>query len=78
MTFPACGGSARLKLGSGGAPATGQIAWPPAIALVAGTVPGAQFGGSMSKKIDARYLRIVIAVIIAVTGIKTWQQVATV
>jgi uncharacterized membrane protein YfcA len=57
--------------------ATGQIIWPAAIALVVGTVPGAQLGGNMSKKIDAKYLRIVIAVIIAITGIKMWHQVAT-
>ncbi len=63
--------------GTIGKMATGQIIWPAAIALVAGTVPGAQFGGNMSKKIDARYLRIVIAIIIAVTGIKMWHQVAT-
>ncbi len=63
--------------GTIGKMATGQIMWPAAIALVAGTVPGAQLGGTMSKKVDARYLRIVIAIIIAVTGIKMWHQVAT-
>jgi uncharacterized membrane protein YfcA len=56
---------------------TGQIVWPAAVALVAGTVPGARFGGSMSKKIDARHLRIAIAVIIALTGLKMWHQVAS-
>jgi hypothetical protein len=62
--------------GTIGKMATGQIMWPAALALVAGTVPGARFGGNMSKKVDARYLRIVIAIIIAVTGIKMWHQVA--
>ncbi len=62
--------------GTIGKMATGQILWPAAVALVAGTVPGAQFGGNMSKKVNAKYLRIVIAVIIAVTGIKMWHQVA--
>lgn len=62
--------------GTIGKMATGQIIWPAAIALVVGTVPGARFGGNMSKKIDARYLRIVIAVIIAVTGIKMWHSLA--
>jgi uncharacterized membrane protein YfcA len=46
------------------------------VALVAGTVPGAQLGGNMSKKVQSRYLRIAIAVIIAVTGIKMWHQIA--
>jgi uncharacterized membrane protein YfcA len=63
--------------GTIGKMATGQIIWPAAIALVAGTVPGARLGGNMSKKVDARTLRIVIAVIIAVTGIKMWHQVVT-
>jgi uncharacterized protein len=54
---------------------TGQIFWPAALALVVGTVPGAQFGGKMSKKVNTRYLRLAIAVIIAVTGVKMWSQV---
>jgi uncharacterized membrane protein YfcA len=55
---------------------TGQILWPAALALVVGTVPGAQFGGILSKKVNARYLRITIAVIIAATGLKMWHHVA--
>jgi uncharacterized membrane protein YfcA len=62
--------------GTIGKMATGQILWPAALALVVGTVPGAQFGGTLSKKVNARYLRIAIAVIIAVTGVKMWHQVA--
>ncbi len=62
--------------GTIGKMATGQIMWPAALALVVGTVPGARLGGNMSKKVDARHLRIVIAIIIAVTGIKMWHQVA--
>lgn len=54
---------------------TGQIIWPAAIALVAGTVPGAQFGARISKNVNTKYLRIAIAVIIAITGIKIWSQV---
>jgi hypothetical protein len=56
---------------------TGQILWPAAIALVVGTVPGARLGGAVSKKIDVRYLRIVIAAIIAATGVKMWHQIGT-
>jgi hypothetical protein len=56
---------------------TGQIIWPAAIALVIGTVPGAQFGGKVSKKINTKYLRLAIAVIIAITGARMWYQVLT-
>jgi len=63
--------------GTVGKMATGQILWPAALALVVGTVPGAQFGGGVSKKINTKYLRLVIAVIIAITGIKMWFQILT-
>lgn len=56
---------------------TGQILWPFALALVLGTVPGAQIGGRMSKKVNTKYLRIAIAVIIAITGLRMWYQVLT-
>ncbi len=61
--------------GTIGKAATGQIIWPAALALVIGTVPGAQFGGGVSKKVNTKYLRMAIAVIIAITGIKMWSQV---
>lgn len=63
--------------GTIGKMATGQVLWPAALALVAGTVPGAQFGGMMSKRVNTKYLRIAIAVIIALTGIRMWYQMAT-
>jgi uncharacterized membrane protein YfcA len=63
--------------GTIGKMATGQIIWPYAIALVIGTVPGAQIGGRVSKKVNTRYLRLAIAVIIAVTGLRMWYQVVT-
>jgi uncharacterized protein len=61
--------------GTIGKMATGQILWPTALALVVGTVPGAQFGGGVSRKVNTKYLRLVIAVIIAITGLKMWSQV---
>jgi len=64
-------------MGTIGKMATGQIIWPYAIALVIGTVPGAQIGGRASKKINTKYLRLAIAVIIAVTGMRMWYQVLT-
>lgn len=63
--------------GTIGKMATGQIIWPAALALVVGTVPGAQFGGGVSKKVNTKYLRFGIAAIIAITGIKMWSQVLT-
>ncbi|HLB24900.1 MAG TPA: sulfite exporter TauE/SafE family protein [Nitrospirota bacterium] len=54
---------------------TGQIIWPYALALVIGTIPGAQFGGRVSKRVNTKYLRLAIAVIIAVTGLRMWYQV---
>jgi hypothetical protein len=56
---------------------TGQIIWPYAIALVIGTVPGAQIGGKISKKTNTKYLRYLIAIIIAITGLRMWYQVLT-
>ena len=57
--------------------ATGQIIWPMALALVVGTVPGAQIGGKISKKTKAQTLRILIAIIIAVTSLRMFYQVFT-
>jgi uncharacterized membrane protein YfcA len=54
---------------------TGQIIWPYAIALVIGTVPGAQIGSRVSRKVETKHLRLAIAVIIAITGLRMWYQV---
>lgn len=64
-------------MGTIGKMTTGQILWPYAIALVIGTIPGAQIGGRMSKKVNTKYLRLAIAVIIAITGLRMWYQVLT-
>ncbi len=56
---------------------TGQIIWPYAIALVIGTIPGAQIGSRVSKKVNTKHLRLAIAVIIAVTGLRMWYQIMT-
>jgi uncharacterized membrane protein YfcA len=63
--------------GTIGKMATGQIIWPYAIALVLGTIPGAQFGGNVSKKVNTKHLRLAIAVIIAITGLRIWYQILT-
>jgi hypothetical protein len=62
-------------MGTIGKAMTGQIIWPYAIALVIGTIPGAQLGGRLSKKTNTKYLRLAIAVIIALTGLRMWYQV---
>ncbi len=64
-------------MGSIGKMATGQIIWTYAAALVIGTVPGAQVGGKVSKKVNTKYLRLAIAVIIAITGLRMWYQILT-
>ncbi len=61
--------------GTIGKMATGQIIWPAALALVVGTIPGAQFGSAMSRKVNTKYLRLAIAVIIAITGLRMWYQI---
>jgi uncharacterized membrane protein YfcA len=53
------------------------IFWPYAIALVIGTVPGAQIGSRVSKRVDTQHLRLAIAVIIAITGVRMWSQVVS-
>jgi uncharacterized protein len=64
-------------MGTVGKMATGQIIWPYAIALVIGTIPGAQIGGRVSKMVNTKNLRYAIAVIIAITGLRMWYQVMT-
>jgi uncharacterized membrane protein YfcA len=64
-------------MGTVGKAVTGQIFWPYALALVVGTIPGAQLGGRVSKKTNTKHLRLAIAVIIAITGLKMWYQILT-
>lgn len=63
--------------GTVGKMVTGQIIWPYALALVLGTVPGAQIGGKASKKVNTKNLRLIIAIIIGITGIRMWYQIVT-
>ena len=62
-------------MGTIGKMATGQIIWLYAAALVIGTIPGAQLGGRVSKRVNTKNLRYAIAGIIAITGIRMWYQV---
>jgi hypothetical protein len=61
--------------GTIGKMATGQIIWPYAIALVIGTIPGAQLGSRVSKIVNTKHLRLAIAIIIAITGLRMWYQI---
>jgi uncharacterized membrane protein YfcA len=61
--------------GTIGKMATGQIIWPYAVALVIGTIPGAQLGSRVSKKVSTKRLRLAIAVVMAVTGLRMWFQI---
>jgi uncharacterized membrane protein YfcA len=61
--------------GTIGKMATGQIIWPYAFALVLGTIPASQVGAHVSKKMNTKYLRLAIAVIIALTGLRMWYQI---
>jgi len=63
--------------GTIGKMATGQIIWPYAIALVIGTIPGAQIGSKVSKMVNTKHLRLAIAVIIAITGLRMWFQIVS-
>lgn len=51
---------------------TGQIDIPLALALTAGAIPGAQFGGYVSKKVSTKALRGALAVLIGLTAINMW------
>jgi len=39
--------------------------------------PGDQIGGRVRKKVNTKYLRLAVAVIIAITGLRMWYQVLT-
>lgn len=54
---------------------TGQVDWVLAIALVAGAVPGAQFGSVMSRMVPVRTLARLLGVLVAVAGLRLWAGV---
>lgn len=49
---------------------TGQIPFLPALALVASVVPAAQLGGYVSRRTPTKLLRMMLAVLIALTAVK--------
>jgi len=54
--------------GFAGKAATGQVPWVPAVLLVLAAVPGAPVGGILSHRTSTRWLRITLAVVIAVAA----------
>ncbi len=53
---------------------TGQIPYVLAIALVIGSVPGAQLGGRLSKKVKVTYLRWMVTAIVVISTAKLWME----
>ena len=56
--------------------ATGQVDWPLAVALVLGSIPGAQLGGAASHRVPARALRWMVAVVVWGAVVQLWRQVS--
>jgi uncharacterized membrane protein YfcA len=63
--------------GVAGKLATGQVPLAPALAVVAGALPGAQIGSHFSARISGRVLRIGLAVIVIVSAVRVWWDVLT-
>lgn len=54
--------------------ATGQVPLLLALALVVGAIPGARFGGELSKKVNVTMLRWLVTAIVVVSTAKIWLQ----
>ncbi|MCC0567110.1 sulfite exporter TauE/SafE family protein [Brevibacillus borstelensis] len=54
---------------------TGHIPLLPTVFVVVGSLLGAPIGSKMSAKIDAKYLRYGLVVLIALTAIKIWSSI---
>lgn len=54
---------------------TGQVEWLPALALVAGAVPGARWGGRLSRNVPAPVLRTLLALVVSLSTIQVWSKV---
>jgi hypothetical protein len=54
---------------------TGQIPFLPAVALVIGSIPGAQVGSYFSKQTKIATLRYLLALIITLAALRMWFQV---
>ncbi len=61
--------------GAAGKIVTGQVDWLLALALVAGALPGAWAGASVSRRTRPRVLGLVLGGVIAVVAVKMWWEI---
>lgn len=54
---------------------TGQIPFGPALAVVAGAIPGAWLGAAVSRRMPPLMLRAALLVFVALTAIRVWADV---
>jgi len=61
--------------GAAGKIATGQVDWLLALALVAGALPGAWAGASVSRRTRPRVLGLILGGVIAAVAVKMWWEI---
>jgi uncharacterized membrane protein YfcA len=63
--------------GVAGKLATGQVPLVPALAVVAGALPGAQIGSHFSARLSGRVLKMALAVVVVVSAVRVWWDLLT-
>jgi len=63
--------------GSIGKMVTGQVDWYLALALICGALPGAQLGSTISTRIRASFLALVLGGVMALVAIHAWWKILT-
>ena len=58
--------------GVAGKLATGQVLFGPALAVALGAVPGAQLGGTLSRRLSGARLRFILGVVVVVSAARVW------
>ena len=58
--------------GVAGKLATGQVLFGPALAVALGAVPGAQLGGTLSRRLSGARLRLILGVVVVVSAARVW------
>jgi uncharacterized protein len=51
---------------------TGQILFGPAIAVALGAMPGAQLGGTLSRRLSGARLKLILGIVIVVSATRVW------
>ena len=62
--------------GMAGKLATGQILVGPALAVALGAMPGAQLGGTLSRRLSGARLKLILGVVVVVSAVRVWWDVA--